>query len=69
MIKVECRYMPPVARLIKEVKGGAVGRIWMVTIREHRFPFLVKVRPTAARIHARLAALYHSVAQNFFAVR
>ena len=36
--------MPPVAKLIEIVKGGSVGRVRMVAIREHRFPFLVKVR-------------------------
>jgi len=36
--------MPPVAKLIEIVQGGNLGRIRMVSIREHRFPFLVKVR-------------------------
>ena len=40
---LEYRYMPPVARLIDEVEAGTLGRIRMVAIREHRFPFLVKV--------------------------
>ena len=35
--------MPPVARLLAEVKKGSVGRVHMVAIREHRFPFLPKV--------------------------
>lgn len=42
--------MPPVARLIKEVKGETVGAVKMVAIREHRFPFLVKVRPTVKQL-------------------
>lgn len=42
-VGLEYRYMPPVTRLIEEVKGGAVGDAKMVSIREHRFPFLVKV--------------------------
>jgi len=42
-VGLEYRYMPPVARLVDEVHSGAVGRIRMVAIREHRFPFLVKV--------------------------
>jgi predicted dehydrogenase len=42
-VGLEYRYMPPVARLIDEVRRGTVGRIRMVAIREHRFPFLVKV--------------------------
>jgi len=35
--------MPPVTRLVEEVHGGAVGAVQMVSIREHRFPFLTKV--------------------------
>ena len=42
-VGLEYRYMPPVARLIEEVRGGAAGDVKMVAIREHRFPFLVKV--------------------------
>lgn len=40
---MEYRYKPPIAHLVEEVKGGAVGRVHMVAIREHRFPFLEKV--------------------------
>ena len=42
-VGLEYRYMPPVARLVEEVHGGAVGDVQMVAIREHRFPFLTKV--------------------------
>ena len=42
-VGLEYRYMPPVARLVEEVAAGAVGTPKMVAIREHRFPFLVKV--------------------------
>ncbi len=42
-VGLEYRYMAPFARLIKEVMGGAVGRVRMVSMREHRFPFLHKV--------------------------
>jgi myo-inositol 2-dehydrogenase/D-chiro-inositol 1-dehydrogenase len=42
-VGLEYRYMPPVARLIREVHAGAAGRVRMVSIREHRFPFLPKV--------------------------
>lgn len=42
-VGLEYRYMPPVARLIDEVHRGTVGRLRMLSIREHRFPFLVKV--------------------------
>jgi predicted dehydrogenase len=42
-VGMEYRYMRPVARLVDEVHGGAVGRLRMVAVREHRFPFLPKV--------------------------
>ena len=35
--------MPPVARLLEEVRGGALGTLRMVAIREHRYPFLKKI--------------------------
>ena len=41
---LEYRYMPPVARLIEEVHAGTIGALKMLSIREHRFPFLVKVK-------------------------
>ncbi len=41
-VAMEYRYMPPVARLIEEAEA-ATGGIKMLTIREHRFPFLEKV--------------------------
>lgn len=40
---LEYRYKPPIQALIKQVRAGAVGNIKMIAIREHRFPFLVKV--------------------------
>ncbi len=42
-VGLEYRYMPAVGALIDEVRNGFVGDVKMVTIREHRFPFLVKV--------------------------
>ncbi|KAE8671745.1 hypothetical protein F3Y22_tig00111941pilonHSYRG00235 [Hibiscus syriacus] len=42
-VGLEYRYMPPVAKLIEIVKSGTLGQVKMVAIREHRFPFLVKV--------------------------
>ena len=42
-VGMEYRYMAPVARLIDEVRAGAVGQPRMVAIREHRFPFLEKI--------------------------
>jgi myo-inositol 2-dehydrogenase/D-chiro-inositol 1-dehydrogenase len=40
---MEYRYMPPVTRLVERIAAGDVGRLVMLSIREHRFPFLVKV--------------------------
>ena len=40
---MEYRYMPPVARFIEEVHKGTIGNLKMLSIREHRFPFLAKV--------------------------
>ena len=40
---MEYRYMPPVKQLIKEVHNNIIGKIKMLSIREHRFPFLHKV--------------------------
>ena len=40
---MEYRFMPPAARFIDEVHGGRVGKLKMLSIREHRFPFLAKV--------------------------
>lgn len=40
---MEYRYMPPAAAFIEEVHGGRVGKLHMLSIREHRFPFLEKV--------------------------
>ncbi|ONK59141.1 uncharacterized protein A4U43_C08F3410 [Asparagus officinalis] len=42
-VGLEYRYMPPVAKLIETAKSGKLGHVKMVAIREHRFPFLVKV--------------------------
>lgn len=40
---MEYRYMPPAAEFIREVHEGRIGRLRMLSIREHRFPFLTKV--------------------------
>jgi len=40
---LEYRFMPPTQRVLTEVRAGTVGEVRMVAIREHRFPFLVKV--------------------------
>ena len=41
-VAMEYRYMPPVAHLLREAQA-ATGGVRMLTIREHRFPFLRKV--------------------------
>jgi predicted dehydrogenase len=41
-VAMEYRYMPPVAHLLREA-AQATGGVKMLTIREHRFPFLSKV--------------------------
>ena len=41
-VAMEYRYMPPIAALIAEAEA-ATGGIRMLTIREHRFPFLPKI--------------------------
>ncbi|MBY0521583.1 MAG: Gfo/Idh/MocA family oxidoreductase [Sphingomonas sp.] len=40
---MEYRYMPPAAEFIADIHSGAIGALKMLSIREHRFPFLVKV--------------------------
>ncbi len=40
---MEYRFMPPMSRFIEEIQAGKLGRLAMLSIREHRFPFLVKV--------------------------
>ncbi|MEL7459816.1 MAG: Gfo/Idh/MocA family oxidoreductase [Pseudomonadota bacterium] len=41
-VAMEYRYMPPIQTLIDEVQA-ATGGVTMLSIREHRFPFLEKV--------------------------
>ncbi len=41
-VAMEYRYMPPVAALLEQAEH-ATGGIKMLTIREHRFPFLPKI--------------------------
>ncbi|QDZ02886.1 Gfo/Idh/MocA family oxidoreductase [Nitratireductor mangrovi] len=42
-VAMEYRYMPPVERLISRLQAGDAGRLRMIAIREHRYPFLDKV--------------------------
>ena len=41
---MEYRYMPPVAKFIDEIHNKTIGELKTLTIREHRFPFLKKVK-------------------------
>ena len=40
---MEYRYMPPAAAFLDAVHAGEIGTLRMLSIREHRFPFLPKV--------------------------
>lgn len=42
-VAMEYRYMPPVAQLRQHLETGDAGPVKMLSIREHRFPFLPKV--------------------------
>jgi len=43
MTGMEYRWMPPISQLIEETDSGVHGALRVLSIREHRFPFLVKV--------------------------
>ncbi|MBL6762090.1 MAG: Gfo/Idh/MocA family oxidoreductase [PS1 clade bacterium] len=42
-VGMEYRFKPALAEMIARVHGGTIGQIQMLSIREHRFPFLPKV--------------------------
>ncbi|MEN9855208.1 MAG: hypothetical protein RLZZ157_334 [Pseudomonadota bacterium] len=42
-VGMEYRFMPPAAAFIERIHNGDIGRLIMLSIREHRFPFLPKV--------------------------
>ncbi len=42
-VAMEYRYMPPVQHLLQELRAGTAGTPRMMSIKEHRFPFLEKV--------------------------
>ncbi len=42
-VAMEYRYMPPIDQLRKRLEAGDVGDLKMLSVREHRFPFLAKV--------------------------
>jgi len=42
-VGLEYRYMPSIAHLLNQLASGVIGELKMISIREHRFPFLMKV--------------------------
>ena len=42
-VGLEYRYMAPIAALLDKLRAGVIGDLKMFSIREHRYPFLVKV--------------------------
>ena len=42
-VAMEYRYMPPTARFLDRIASGDIGTLRMLSIREHRYPFLEKV--------------------------
>ena len=40
---MEYRFMPPMTEYVRQIHAGRIGRLQMLAIREHRFPFLIKV--------------------------
>ena len=42
-VAMEYRYMPAIAQLVEWTHAGRVGKVHMLAIREHRYPFLAKV--------------------------
>jgi predicted dehydrogenase len=43
-VGLEYRYMAPTMQLLAHARSGVLGSLRMLAIREHRFPFLVKVQ-------------------------
>jgi predicted dehydrogenase len=43
-VGLEYRYMAPTMQLLAHARSGVLGSMRMLAIREHRFPFLVKVQ-------------------------
>lgn len=42
-VAMEYRYMPPTARFLEQLSSGQIGTLRMLSIKEHRYPFLEKV--------------------------
>ncbi len=40
---MEYRFMPPAVEFVKQVHAGRMGKLQMLFMREHRFPFLPKI--------------------------
>ncbi len=40
---MEYRFMPPMTEFVRQIHDDRIGTLRMLSIREHRFPFLVKV--------------------------
>jgi predicted dehydrogenase len=63
-VAMEYRYMPPIAAFVAEA-GKATGGIRMLTIREHRYPFLSKVGDWN-RFNARTGGTFVEKCCHFF---
>ena len=42
-VAMEYRYMPPMVEYVEQLRAGRIGKLQMLSIREHRFPFLKKI--------------------------
>lgn len=42
-VAMEYRYMPPTARFLERLRSGETGTVRLLSIKEHRYPFLEKV--------------------------
>lgn len=42
-VAMEYRYMPPTARFLERLRTGEIGTLRMLSIKEHRYPFLEKI--------------------------
>lgn len=42
-VAMEYRYMPPTARFLQRLDSGELGTLRMLSIKEHRYPFLEKI--------------------------
>ena len=63
-VAMEYRYMPPIARFL-EMAEAETGTVTMLTIREHRFPFLPKIG-NWNRFNARTGGTFVEKCCHFF---